>query len=80
MRKNFSHPVILIFIAFLFFHVSCSKKKNNTEDLPLGWTAVNIENYVSEYSPLRISTSDPIMVRFAKIPDKLVDSSDKEFL
>jgi len=78
MRKKISHPVILIFIAFLFFHVSCSKKKNNTEDLPLGWTAVNIENYVSEYSPLRISTSDPIMVRFAKIPDQLVASPDNE--
>ncbi|MBK7789897.1 MAG: hypothetical protein IPJ54_15245 [Saprospiraceae bacterium] len=78
MRKKFSQPVILIFVAFFFFLVSCSKKKNNTDDLPLGWTAVNIENYVSEYSPLRISTADPIMVRFAKIPDQLTATPDNE--
>lgn len=78
MRKRFSQSAIFVLIAFFTVLISCSKKKKNTDDLPLGWTGVNIENYVSEYSPLRISTSDPIMVRFAKIPDQLVASADNE--
>lgn len=72
------HPLHFLFLVVLLANLSCSKKKENTDNLPLGWNAVNIENYVAEYSPVRISTSDAIMVRFARIPDQLLSTPDNE--
>ena len=61
--------VLLISISLVL--TSCKKKATDAADAPLGWTAVNIEKYVSEYSPLRISARDAIMVRFSKLPDQM---------
>ena len=58
--------------------IPVKKKTANAGDLPLGWTAVNIDKYVSEYSPLRISSRDAIMVRFSKIPDQFIAQSEME--
>lgn len=68
---------LLLSICFLALY-SCKKKTANAGDLPLGWTAVNIDKYVSEYSPLRISSRDAIMVRFSKIPDQFIAQSEME--
>ncbi|MBK8700187.1 MAG: hypothetical protein IPN29_11915 [Saprospiraceae bacterium] len=68
-------PVFILSVFFLFIP-GCKRNTAVIGNGALGWSSDKIENYVAEYSPLRISTRDPIIVRFSKLPELTPSGTD----